>query len=348
MSPAPRRLADLAAAVGGAVEGDPGALISGVAPLESATSSEITFLANPKYLAEARKARPGAILAGPGVDLPGLNVVRVADPYLAMAAILALFHPEARPEPGVREGASVGEGASIDPSAAVLAGARLGDRVTVGARSVIHPGVVIGDGCVIGSESVIHPNASLYAGTIVGSRVIVHAGVVLGSDGFGFAADGGGAVKIPQVGNVVVEDDVEIGANCTVDRATFGSTVIGRGAKIDNLVQIAHNVVVGPGSILVAQSGIAGSTRLGRGVIFAGQSGAVGHISIGDGAKIGAKTAVTSDLPAGAFVIGHPAIDARVWKRAAAAFAKLPEILRRLRKLEARSAGGNDNEDKEG
>jgi UDP-3-O-[3-hydroxymyristoyl] glucosamine N-acyltransferase len=175
--------------------------------------------------------------------------------------------------------------------------------------------------------------------------VILHAGAVLGSDGFGFAHDGTAPVKVPQVGNVVVEDDVEIGANTTVDRATFGSTVIGKGAKLDNLVQIAHNVVVGPGSIIVAQSGISGSTKLGRGVVVAGQSGAVGHISIGDGSKIGAKTAVTHDLPAGSFVIGHPAIDARLWKRAVAAFAKLPEILRRLRKLE--SAAGDVEGEKE-
>ena len=345
MSAAPRSLGDLAAVVGGAVEGDPETPISGVAPLETAGASEITFLAGTRYLGEARKARPGAILAGPGVDLPGLNVVRVKDPYLAVAAILALFHPVGRIEPGVRDGAAVGRDVSIDPSAAILSGARVGDRVKVGAGSVIHPGAVIGDDCVIGAGTVIHPNASLYPGTVVGDRVILHAGVVLGSDGFGFAAGGSGAVKIPQVGNVVVEDDVEIGSNTAVDRATFGSTVIGKGSKIDNLVQVAHNVVIGPGSILVAQSGIAGSTKLGRGVVFAGQSGAVGHISIGDGSKVGAKSAVTSDLPPGSFVVGHPAIDARVWRRAVTAFARLPEILRRLRRLEHRVEGRHDDEE---
>jgi UDP-3-O-[3-hydroxymyristoyl] glucosamine N-acyltransferase len=321
--------------------------------VESAGSSQITFLANPRYLKRALEARPAAILAEPGVDLPGLNVVRVGDPYLAMAKVLALFHPPEVVEPGVRPGATVGARSAIDPSAAVLEGAVLGARVEIGARSVINAGAVVGDDCRIGSDCVVHPNVTLYARTILGDRVILHAGAVLGSDGFGFAHDGTAPVKIPQVGNVVVEDDVEIGANSTVDRATFGSTVIGRGVKIDNLVQIGHNVVIGEGSILVAQSGISGSTKLGRGVVIAGQSGAVGHISIGDGSKVGAKTAVTHDLPAGSFVIGHPAIDAGVWKRSSTAFARLPEMLRRIRRLEregstsARGAGEEGEEEEE-
>jgi len=347
--PSTRRvLRDLAAAVGGSVEGDPETPIDGVAPLESARASHITFLANPKYHSQALESRPGAILAAPGIDLPGLNVVRVADPYLALATIIGIFHPPARVPPGVRDGAQVGSGCSVHPEAAVLAGATLGDGVTVGARSVVHPGALIADGCVVGADCTLHPNVTLYARTIVGDRVIIHAGAVLGSDGFGFAHDGSAPVKIPQVGNVVVQDDVEIGANTTVDRATFGSTLIGKGCKIDNLVQIGHNVTVGEGSILVAQSGISGSTRLGRGVIVAGQSGAVGHITIGDGSRIGAKSAVIHDLPPGSFVIGHPAIEAGVWKRSVAAFARLPEILRRLRSLErGRGApkGGSEEEE---
>ncbi|HET9480262.1 MAG TPA: UDP-3-O-(3-hydroxymyristoyl)glucosamine N-acyltransferase, partial [Candidatus Polarisedimenticolia bacterium] len=166
---------------------------------------------------------------------------------------------------------------------------------------------------------------------------IVHAGAVIGSDGFGFARDGARHRKIPQIGNVVVEDDVEIGANAAIDRATLGSTVVGGGTKIDNLVQIGHNVRVGRNSLLVAQSGISGSTRLGDSVVFAGQSGAVGHIEIGDGAMVGAKSAVTRDLPPGAFVIGHPAIEAGAWKRAVSIFARLPELRRRLLRLEAAS-----------
>jgi UDP-3-O-[3-hydroxymyristoyl] glucosamine N-acyltransferase len=346
LPPASRRLRDLAAAVGGTVEGDPEKLIDGIAPLDQAGSSQITFLANPRYRKKALESRAGAVLAAPEVDLHGLNVVRVEDPYLAMARVLEVFHPPASVEPGIHPEAAVGRGCRIDPSAAIRGGARLGEEVTVGARTVIHPGALLGDRCSVGEDCVLYSNVTLYERTILGNRVILHAGVVLGSDGFGFTAGEEIRVKVPQVGNVVLEDDVEIGANSTVDRATFGSTTIGRGSKIDNLVQIAHNVQIGAGSIMVAQSGIAGSTRLGQGVIFAGQSGAVGHITIGDGARIGAKSAVTSDVPAGAFVIGHPAIEAGVWKRAAAAFARLPEMLKRIRRLE-RGGTGRDESEKE-
>lgn len=346
MARGPVPLGALAERVGGTLEGDPDRPISGVAPLDRAGPGEITFLSNARYIEQARRSRPGAIIASPGSELPGMNVIRVQDPYLAMARLLGYFHPPERVEPGVRPGAMVARGAQVDPSAAVLEGARVGEGASVGARSVLHSGVVVGEGCQVGADCLIHPNVTLYPGSVVGDRVVLHAGVVLGSDGFGFAQDGATHVKIPQVGNVVVEDDVEIGANSTVDRATFGSTVIGRGSKIDNLVQVAHNVVLGPGCILVAQSGIAGSTRLGKGVIIAGQSGAVGHITIGDGARIGAKSAVTHDVPAGAFVIGHPAVDARLWKRAAAAFGRLPEIIRRLSRLE-RGVPGDDSGKKE-
>ncbi len=347
-----RLLGELAAEIGGEVEGDPAKPIRGVAPLDRAGPEEISFLSSPRYLEQALRSRPGAVLAAPGVDLPGLDVVRVADPYLAMAKVSTLFHPARRFEPGVRAGAVVGADARIDPSASILDGARIGEGTTVGAGTVVHPGAVVGEGCRIGADCVLHPNVTLYAGTIVGDRVILHAGAVLGSDGFGFARDGEAHFKIPQAGNVIVEDDVEIGANSTVDRATFGSTVIGRGTKIDNLVQVAHNVVVGPGSILVAQSGVAGSTRLGKGVVIAGQSGVVGHVTIGDGARIGAKSAVTHDLEPGAFVIGHPAVEAGAWKRAVAAFARLPEVFRRLRRLERESGirpgeGAGDPESKE-
>lgn len=326
--------------VGGTLEGDPSRRIEGVAPLERAGASDISFLSNPRYRQKALECRPGAILAQPGVDLPGLDVVRVDSPYLAMARLLRLFHPPGIVPAGIRPGAVVAESSRIDPSAAVMAGACVGEGAAIGPRTVVHSGAVVGDGCSVGADCVIHPNVTLYPGVTLGERVTLHAGTVIGSDGFGFAQDGSEHVKIPQTGDVLIEDDVEIGANCTVDRATFGSTVIGRGTKIDNLVQVAHNVVVGPGCILVAQSGIAGSTKLGKGVVIAGQSGTVGHIEIGDGARIGAKTAVTHDLPAGAFVIGHPAIDAAVWKRAAAAFARLPELIRRLGRIERGAPGG--------
>ncbi len=222
----------------------------------------------------------------------------------------------------------------------VMSGAVIGEGCRLGAQTVVMSGVVVGTGVEIGARCTVHPNVTLYDRCVIGDDVIIHAGAVIGSDGFGFAREADRHRKIPQVGNVVIEDDVEIGANVTIDRATFGSTLIGRGTKIDNLVQIGHNVQVGEHSILVAQVGISGSTRLGSRVVFAGQSGAVGHIRIGDGAVVGAKSAVTHDLPAGAFVVGHPAIDAGIWKRAVAVFERLPQLRRRLMRLEKSGRGG--------
>jgi UDP-3-O-[3-hydroxymyristoyl] glucosamine N-acyltransferase len=211
----------------------------------------------------------------------------------------------------------VGAGSAIGDGVVLMAGVVLGDRVEVGRDSVLHPGVVV------------------YAGTVIGARVVIHAGSVVGSDGFGFGEEEGGRAKIPQVGIVRIEDDVEIGACTTIDRATFGATVIGRGSRIDNLVQIAHNVVIGPGSVLVAQVGVAGSTRLGHSVIMAGQSGAAGHLTIGDRAVIGARAAVLQDLGPGSFVLGYPATDHREWKKAQVAFARLPDLLHRMLRIEA-------------
>jgi UDP-3-O-[3-hydroxymyristoyl] glucosamine N-acyltransferase len=336
-------LGDLARQLSGRVEGDPALVVEGIAPLDAAGPRDLSFLANPRYLPRARATRAGAVMVGPGVELPGVSLLVVSDPYLALASVLGLFHPGRRPEPGIHPAAVVGTDCAFGAGVAVLALAVIGDGCHVGDRAVIMPGAVLGSRVTVGSDTTIHSNVTIYEGCVIGSRVIIHAGTVIGSDGFGFARDGQRHRKIPQVGNVAVEDDVEIGANVTVDRATFGSTVIGRGTKIDNLVQIAHNVVVGEDSLLAAQAGISGSTRLGRGVTFAGQSGVVGHIEIGDGAIVGAKSAVTHDLPAGAFVLGHPAIDARIWKRAAAIFAKLPDLRRRLQRLE----GARPSDDKE-
>ena len=337
------RLADLARRLAGEVVGDGEAPITGVAPLDTAGPGDISFLSNRKYLSQARATRATAVLTGPQVLLEGANLLVVADPYLALAELLEIFHPRGYPAEGISPAAIVGAGARIDKTASIMAGVVIGDRARVASGAVLMSGVVVGHDVSVGEQTIIHPNVTIYDRSVIGSRVIIHAGTVIGSDGFGFARDGARHRKIPQVGNVVIEDDVELGSNVTVDRGTFGSTVIGRGTKIDNLVQIAHNVRIGQDTLLVAQSGISGSTRLGNSVTIAGQSGAVGHIEIGDGAIVGAKSAVTHDLPPGAFVIGHPAIDARVWKRAAALFARLPELRRRLMRLE----GAHDTDDKE-
>ncbi|HKY33365.1 MAG TPA: UDP-3-O-(3-hydroxymyristoyl)glucosamine N-acyltransferase [Candidatus Polarisedimenticolia bacterium] len=338
-------LEDLARRLKGRVLGDPRLQVRGVAPLGAAGPHDLSFLANRRYLHEARNSRAGAILVAEGTDLPGRTLLVVPDPYAGLAAALDLFHPAERPRPGVSPRSIVAASSTVGEGASVQAGAVLGERCRLGARAVVMAGAVLGDDVSVGEDTTIHPNVIIYPRCVLGSRVIVHAGTVIGSDGFGFAREGEAHRKIPQVGNVVIGDDVEIGANVAIDRGTFGSTVIGRGTKIDNLVQIGHNVQVGENSILVAQAGISGSTRLGRGVIFAGQSGAAGHLTIGDGARVGAKSAVVQDVPPGGFVIGHPAIEAGAWRRAAVLFARLPELRRRLLRLEGAAPAEAEKEE---
>ena len=331
-------LGEIASRVAGHLVGDPDRRIAGVAPLDAAGPEDLSFLAHPRHREAARASRAAALIVPPSERLAGRDLILSDSPYTALATAMRLFHPERRPQPGVDPRAVV------SPEASVAAGASVGPLVVIGRQAkveegaVLMAGVVLGDGAEVGRESVLHPGVVLYPGVRVGARVVIHAGSVLGSDGFGFGEAEGGRAKIPQVGTVRVEDDVEIGACVTIDRATFGATVVGRGARIDNLVQIGHNVQIGEGCVLVAQTGIAGSTRLGRGVIMAGQSGAAGHLTLGEGAIVGAKSAVLQDLPAGAYVVGHPAMDHRAWKRAQAALRRLPDVLRRLNALEAAGA----------
>jgi UDP-3-O-[3-hydroxymyristoyl] glucosamine N-acyltransferase len=230
----------------------------------------------------------------------------------------------------------VGADCSIGRDVSFRAGAIVGDRCRIGDRVDLGPGTVVGDGVAIGDDTVLHANVTVYHDCRIGARVIIHGGTVIGSDGFGFAVEEGVYHKIPQLGNVVIEDDVEIGANVTIDRATFGSTVVGRGSKLDNLIQVGHNCQIGEHCALVAQVGLSGSVRLGRGVAVGGQAGVVGHLVIGDHARIGARAVVTGEVAPGAYVMGHPAVDHRLWKRAQAAWTRLPQILRRLRRLEGR------------
>ncbi len=345
-----RALGELAEVVGGKVSGDSSRRVSGVAALDDAGPEDLTFLTNPRYRDRVPTTRAGAILTSPGSGISGRDLLEVAEPYLALARILAIFHPEERPAPGVSPDARVapdavlGRDVAVGPFAVVGPGARIGDRSVVGALSVV------GEACSVGEETVLMPRVVLYRGTRVGARCLIHAGVVLGADGFGFATSGGVHHKIPQVGRVVVEDDVEIGANSAVDRGALGDTIIGKGSKIDDLVMIAHGARLGERCLLAAQSGISGSTRLGRGVVFAGQSGAAGHLDLGDRVVVAAKTAVFADVPPGAFVAGIPATDHAAWKRSQALFKRLPELRvevrdlrRRIEELEARlSAEGKD------
>jgi UDP-3-O-[3-hydroxymyristoyl] glucosamine N-acyltransferase len=333
-------LEEIAARLGGVVKGDAGRTITGIKPLDQAGPDDLSFVANPRYRGAALESRAACLLASPTDDLPGRNLIQVANPYAAFASAMQLFFPPICFEPGVNEHAIIGKGTALGEGVSIAPLVVVGRDCVIEEAAALLPGVVIGDRVRVGPGAVLHPGVVIYEGVVLGARVIVHAGCVIGSDGFGYAESGDRREKIPQVGNVVVGDDVEIGACTTIDRATFGSTEIGAGTKIDNLVQIAHNVTIGEGSVLVAQSGIAGSTRLGRRVVVAGQSGAAGHLTIGDGAVIGAKSAVLRDLAGGSYVLGHPAIDHREWKRTQVAAARLPQLLRRVARLEDALSGG--------
>jgi UDP-3-O-[3-hydroxymyristoyl] glucosamine N-acyltransferase len=313
-----RRLSELAALVEGEVRGDGERSVRGIATLGSAAADDLSFLTNAKYVEAAARSRAGALIVGRGVEVPGKDLLVCGEPYFALARLLEVFHPVAAPPPGVDSTARVAADAEVDVTATVGALAVVGARTRIGARVRVEPHATVGEDCVIDEDSVVHPHAVLYRGTIVGKRCTIHAGVVLGADGFGYATHRGRHHKVPQVGVVVIEDDVEIGANATIDRAMLEETRVGAGTKVDNLVMVAHNVRIGRGSLLIAQSGVAGSTQLGDGVVLAGQSGVVGHLRLGNGVQ----------------VAGIPAQEASSWRRQQALLGRLDELRRRVAALE--------------
>jgi UDP-3-O-[3-hydroxymyristoyl] glucosamine N-acyltransferase len=329
-------LGQLAEVLDATLDGDATRMVTGVAPLDAASASDISFLTDPRYQAAARASRAGAFIAPVGTRGLPAPVLECRAPKRAMIELLGLFFPPPVPSAGVDAAAVVAEGAAIDPSASigplavVEAGARIGPRVQVQALAYVGRDVEIGE------DSVIHPHVVLREGVRLGRRVIVHAGAVLGADGFGYLPEGGVHRKIPQVGGVLIEDDVEIGANTTIDRAMLGATVVRRGSKIDNLVQIAHNVEIGPDCIVAAQTGIAGSARLGHHVILGGQVGVGDHVDIGDGAMIASQGGAVSDVPGGARYGGTWARPHMLAQRIWVAQAALPGMLVRLRKMEQR------------
>ena len=316
--------------------GAPGLVISGVAGIHDAGPGDLSFIADPAAVKDGLSTRAAALLVPRPIDLLACAQIVVPHPALAMAQVVEKFFVHTRPPLGLSILVHRGVDVVIGESASVWPFVTLDDRVKIGRGTTLYPGVFVGEGSVIGEHCVLHPNVTIREGVTVGNRVIIHAGTVVGSDGFGYVQEGGRHHKIPQVGTVVIEDDVELGANVTVDRATFGATVIRRGTKVDNLVQIAHNVEIGEHNILVSQVGIAGSSKTGHHVIIGGQAGISDHVTVGDLAMVAARSGLNRDVPAKDVVAGTPAQPRLEWLKSMAIVAKLPELRQQLRELEER------------
>lgn len=339
------RVGEIAQLLGGDVVGDPEAMISGIAPVQEAKPGELSFISNKKYIGQLKTTRATAVLVNPDVAAlgapPGTSLIVLDDPYMAFARLLQVVSNDktgprqvtgVSPKAHVDPTARLGKDVNVHPFAYVGPGAVVGDRVD------LHPGSYVGKDARIGEDTVLAPNAVVHHECVVGERCFLYAGAVVGSDGFGFAPDlvTGLHVKIAQMGITVIEDDVELGANVTIDRAVFGETRIGRGTKVDNLVQVGHNASIGMGCFVVAQAGVSGTAKVGNGVTIAGQAGVAGHLTIGDGATIGAQSGVHGDVGPGEKVLGTPAFHGPTARRAMAVFPKLPELKGRIRDLERR------------
>lgn len=326
--------AEIAQKLQGEVHGDAGVSLTGFAPADRAQPGDLTFAENAEYFQRAEASAAAAILVAG--DVPGSKkvLIRVPNARVAFAKVLPMFFPEPVFAPAIHPTAVVAASARVDPTAHIGPHCAIGEGTIIGARAVLRGGNHVGDRVRIGDDTQLFPNVTIYSGTQIGRRVRIHSGTVIGSDGFGYVFDRGVHLKVPQVGNVIIGDDVEIGANVAVDRGALGPTTIGRGTKIDNLVQIAHNVSIGEHSLIVAQVGVAGSTRLGNYVILGGQVGVAGHLKIGNQVTVGAQSGVMHDISDGEKYLGTPALPDRQSKRQILAAQELPELLRRVRALE--------------
>lgn len=327
-------LGNLAELIDGTVCGDSEILIEGFSSLEMASSGEITFADKCDGLKLHEVTKASAVIVSTKVESASLPIIQVRDPNLAGAKVHNYFEKEEFVAKGIHDRVVIGQNCDISSDITIKANVTIGDNCKIGQRTIIEPGVVIDDSVVIGEDCIIKANVTIEHDCSVGNKVTIHAGVVIGSDGFGYATDHlGNHVKRPQVGTVVIGDDVEIGANCCIDRATFGVTEIQSGTKIDNLVQVGHNTNIGPNCIIVAQVALAGSVNLGRNVVIGGQAAVSGHNTLGDGVMLAARSGVHTDLPKGAVVGGAPSMPIKQWAKATSVFAKLPELRKEVRAL---------------
>lgn len=307
-----------------------------IATLDQAGPNDISFLANPKYHHQLSSTRAGAVIMSESIPNARFAILLTPEPYLAMTRLLTLFHKPGLPKSGIHPTAVVGDDCIVSENVRIAAHVTIGDGVTIGSGSTLFPGVVIGDRSSIGRDCVLHSNVSIYHGITLGDRVIIHANTVIGSDGFGYAREASRYVKIPQVGGVIVCDDVEIGAGCTIDRGSLGTTVIGARSKLDNLIQIAHNVQIGEDTIIVAQTGVSGSTRIGNRVTIAGQVGVGGHIEIGDDSTITAKCGVMKSVKPGTVLSGFPPAPHKEWLKNQGILSKAQDMRNLIKDLSSR------------
>jgi len=327
-------LEGLAREIGGSVKGDGSLKITGVAPLDSARDGDLTFVTNPRYLKDALTTAASAILCEK--EIPGVSkaLLLSKNPYVALAKVISLFFPPAQRLLGIQKGAWVDPRSMVHPEASIACGAVLFAGSRIGARSVLYPGVFVGENVEVGEDCILYSNVTVRENCVIGNRVILQPGAVVGSDGFGFAKEGERYYKIPQVGNVVLEDDVELGANTCVDRAVLGTTRIGKGTKLDNLIQIGHNVVIGENTVMAALTGISGSTHIGSRVVMGGQVGLAGHLKIGDDVTLATRSGVMEDMPQKGIYFGAPATEFSTEMKRLAANKQLPDLLKRIRHVE--------------
>lgn len=332
--------AQISLLINGKVEGDPNVVVNSFGKIEEAKENQLTFLANPKYEDFLYTTQASIVILNEAYELKQpvkATLIRVPDAYSAFALLLSKYQEIMQQQlSGIQQPSYITKTASYGTNVFIGAFAYLGENVKIGNNTKIYPNAYIGDNVTIGDGSIIHPGVKIYHDCVIGNRVTIHGGTIIGSDGFGFAPQADGSFKkVPQIGNVVVEDDVEIGANATIDRATIGSTLIKKGAKLDNLIQVAHNVEIGNSSVIAAQAGISGSTKIGNGVMIGGQAGIVGHIQLGDGSKVNAQSGVSKSLEPGKAVTGSPAYDYTAALRSQAITRKLPDLEKRVKELEA-------------